>query len=86
MTLRFLLDEDECFLGLANTNEERRKRYRRIVLDGASVSEQQTIRNALARNQLTGNQRFTEEIEMRIGLRVELRGPGRPKVEAKKVK
>ena len=30
------------------------------------------------RNQLTGNHRFVDEIESRIGIRVERRGRGRP--------
>jgi len=35
--------------------------------------------SACSRNQLTGNQRFVDEIEWRIGERVERRGRGRPK-------
>ena len=40
--------------------------------------ELQTIRNALQRGQLTGNTRFTEEVEQLIGKRIEVRAQGRP--------
>ncbi len=37
------------------------------------------IDDSVNRNQLTGDARFVDEIERRIGLRVERRGRGRPK-------
>jgi putative transposase len=37
------------------------------------------VRSACARNQLTGNPRFVDEIEQRIGQRIECRGRGKPK-------
>jgi len=36
------------------------------------------IREALQRGQLTGSTRFIDEIEAAMGLRIELRGQGRP--------
>lgn len=36
------------------------------------------IRGALQRGQLTGNDRFADQVEQIIGRRVEMRGPGRP--------
>ncbi len=36
------------------------------------------IREAVQRNQLTGNDRFIDEINKVIGRRVQRRGPGRP--------
>ncbi len=44
--------------------------------DDISESEKKLIRNAVGRNQLTGNNRFIDEIEMRTGMRVEQRGRG----------
>lgn len=41
------------------------------------------IREGLQRNQLTGNHRFVDEIESRIGMRIEKRGRGRPRHEEK---
>jgi len=39
--------------------------------------------NIMQRNQLTGNHRFVDEIESRIGMRIEKRGRGRPRHEEK---
>ncbi|WP_018879056.1 MULTISPECIES: hypothetical protein [unclassified Thioalkalivibrio] len=36
------------------------------------------MREALQRGQLTGNQRFVDEVEQVIGCRIERRRPGRP--------
>jgi putative transposase len=47
------------------------------------LSESQLIRNALQRNQLTGSSRFVDEVERRIGIRVEHRSQGRPRKEGK---
>jgi len=38
------------------------------------------IRESLQRGQLTGNQRFVDEVARIAGRRVELRRPGRPRV------
>ncbi len=53
--------------------------YRAFVRVGVTENELRTIRSAVQRNQLTGSSRFTDDIEARIGRRVETRGPGRPK-------
>ena len=42
-------------------------------------SESKTIANALRPNQLTGTSRFVDEVEKRLGQRIEQRGPGRPR-------
>tara|TARA_R110002073_G_scaffold303581_1_gene472012 strand:- start:410 stop:556 length:147 start_codon:yes stop_codon:yes gene_type:complete len=39
----------------------------------------QQIHNALERCQLTGTGKFTDEIEKRMGRRIENRGQGRPR-------
>jgi putative transposase len=71
-----ILDQDESYLGLSNPKKE----YRSFVEQGIDDSEYQFIRERLARNQLTGSQRFVEEVERRVGLRIESRGQGRPRV------
>lgn len=55
------------------------KRYAEFVKQGVPRVEKQLIQEAWPRNQLTGDQRFVNEIEKRIGVRVEKRGRGRPK-------
>lgn len=74
-----LLDLDECYMGLASSEDERIRRYKKYVRNGASDRELALLRGSLRRNQLTGDQRFIDEIETRIGIRVEARSRGRPR-------
>ncbi len=75
------LDFDECYLGLADTTKHRQRRYREFVEACGVDSTNDKIRLALDRCQLTGSSYFVDEIERRMGLRVESRGQGRPKNE-----
>lgn len=68
------VDFDTCYLGL----DDRENSYKVFVESGVSKSEQIFIQKALDRNQLTGGGAFVDEIERRIGIRVEHRKPGRP--------
>ncbi|MDM3872260.1 transposase [Porticoccus sp. W117] len=76
-----LLDYDVCYLGLADSPSERLRRYRSYLLNHVSPEELKLIRSGVQRNQLTGNERFVDEIERRLGLRLEQRGRGRPRKE-----
>lgn len=78
------LDSDPCYLRLANRESLRRARYVQFINDGICKTDQTMIQQAIQRNQLTGNQRFADEIERRLGQRVEQRGRGRPKKLAEK--
>jgi putative transposase len=78
-----MLDDDVCYQSLANTNEARRLKYKIFLDNGISESERKLIKNAVGRNQITGNRRFVDEIEMRIGLPIEQPGRGRPSNEIK---
>ena len=73
---RKLLDEG-CALGLISGANEK-NRYQELVLSGMQAGERNLIGRALERNQLTGDSRFVDEIEQRIGVRLENRGRGRP--------
>lgn len=73
------IDDDEAYLGLGHSKEERMQNYRNYLNQPNLVSESKTIANALQRNQLTGTSRFVDEIEKRLGYRIEQRGPGRPR-------
>jgi putative transposase len=44
-----------------------------------SEGDLEPIRHAIQRGQLTGPDAFVEEIEAKLGQRIEFRGPGRPK-------
>lgn len=72
------LDRDPCYLALGDSAALRAERYRQWVDQGYSDQELQLIRQACQRGQLTGNDRFVDEVEAMLGHRVEQRGPGRP--------
>lgn len=76
-----LLDYEGEYLSLGRSDDERKQRYVGFLEAGISSSEQKFIQDSVNRNQLTGNNRFVDEIESRIGLRVERRGRGRPRHE-----
>ena len=57
--------------------------YAEYVLDTIPDYEIKLIREALQRGQLTGGDRFREDIAKRIGIRFSNRGPGRPKKKEK---
>ena len=78
-----MLDKDICYAGLGSTSRERKSRYRVFIEEGIPVTEKRFIDESVNRNQLTGNHRFVDEIERRIGVRVERRGRGRPRNEEK---
>jgi putative transposase len=72
------LDFDVCYLGLSETERGRQTSYRQFVEDQVSEKKDKQIHDALERCQLTGTGKFTDEIEKRMGKRIENRGPGRP--------
>jgi hypothetical protein len=52
-----------------------------FVRQATPVDELQLIRDSLQHGQLTGTNRFIDEVEGIVGLRIEQRGQGRPRVE-----
>jgi putative transposase len=79
------LDIDPCFAGLAETLNDRQKAYAAFVARGMSERELVFIRQAIQRCQLTGSNRFIDEVEERFGHRLEFRGQGRPMKSVKVV-
>ncbi|MCY1279428.1 Transposase IS200 like protein [compost metagenome] len=75
------LDTDPCYETLGATDDERRHQYAAFVKQAVPAGELELIREAIQRNQLTGNRRFVDEVERIVGVRVERRGQGRPKLE-----
>ena len=75
----YWIDNDAVYMGIANNKEERMQRYRDYLNQPGSDNENQLIHTALQRNQLTGSSRFVDEVEKRLGQRIEQRGPGRPR-------
>jgi putative transposase len=81
MTPQDWLDFDPQYLGLAKTAKKRREKYQEFMLATISEEEMARIRGAIQRGQLTGTLKFVEEIEAKMGKRIEFRGQGRPKKE-----
>ena len=73
-----LLDVSDIYKALGKDKATRGIAYQRYVVSGISDEELSTIRTALRRNQITGNQAFKEAIERRTGRRLFSRGRGRP--------
>ena len=74
----FWIDLDPAYFDLADAETERRTRYARFVEQGVPQQELTLMREALQRGQLTGNQRYADEVDQIIGCRIERRRPGRP--------
>ncbi len=77
------LDFDPCYLGLAGSAKKRADKYRDWVAGTIPEGEWELIRQSLQRGQLTGSNRFVDEIEQKIEKRVEFRGQGRPRKAVK---
>jgi putative transposase len=61
-----------------NLSEVEFDTYRDFVAQGSSESETTFISQRLESNRLTGGYPFVEEIELRTGIRMEYKRPGRP--------
>ena len=75
------IDQDPAYLGLSDNEVQRSQRYMDYINGQSIESETQMIQKALQRGQLTGTSRFVEQVERRLGCRIENRGPGRPRRE-----
>jgi len=78
-----VVDFDPLYLGLSSSEKKRQDKYRDYMIGMISEEETDQIRRAIQRGQLTGASRFIDEIEEKLGKRVEFRGPGRPKKPTK---
>jgi putative transposase len=72
------LDRDPGYLSLGGDEAERRRHYREFLLAAIPDGEWKLIREAVQRGQLTGTDRFTQEVAGILGRRIERRGRGRP--------
>ena len=77
------LDLDPFYLGLGKSAAKRAEKYATWLQETIPDSEIKLIREAAQRGQLTANGKFAREISEKIGRRLELRGPGRPKKDKK---
>ncbi len=72
------LDEDPCYLALGEQAVVREARYQEFLRSAIPEGEWALIRVAVQRGQLTGKDRFVDQVEGILGRRVEHRRPGRP--------
>jgi len=77
------LNLDPFYMSLGKTTDERAEEYRRWLRKPVPEEEWKLIREATQRGQLISGKKFTQEISVKLGRRIELRGPGRPKKEKK---
>ncbi len=72
------LDDDPCYLALADNTPQRQERYRQFLHAAIPDGEWGLIREAVQRGHLTGSGRFVDKVEEILGKRIEKRSPGRP--------
>ena len=72
------MDFNESYLSLGKKKRDRQRAYAQYVCDTVSEGEIKLIRDALQRGQLTGSERFRQEVSRRLGIRISNKGPGRP--------
>lgn len=76
------LDLDPFYLSLGRSARERAEKYATWLRATVPDTEWRLIREATQRGQLTANGPFAREISEKLGRRLELRGPGRPRKAA----
>jgi putative transposase len=74
-----IIDPDPAFLALSADESQRKREYKKWVLSSIPDGEWEFIRGAIKRGHLTGTHTLEEEVEERLGIRLEMRRPGRPK-------
>ena len=80
------VDVDACYLSLGNTEEQRIARYKQWVESDVSEQEIKSIREAMQHGHPTGSKLFAESIEKKLGIRLSLNKPGRPRKEIEQIK
>jgi putative transposase len=78
------VDTNPYYLDLATDDQRHSEAYGMFVEDGIPKAELALIRGALQRGQLTGSDRFVDEVESILGLRIESRKQGRPRKKGEK--
>jgi putative transposase len=70
-------------IAFKNLNDISVDHYREFIAQGSSKSEAMFMSQMLESNRLTGGTPFVEEIELRKGIKLEFKRPGRPAKEQK---
>lgn len=80
------MDRDACYLSLGDTQERRIALYKQWVESDVSEHEMKLIRESMQYGHPTGSPLFSESIEKKLGVRLSLNKPGRPKKETEQIK
>ncbi len=78
-----VVDLHPFYLALGSAEEERRQEYVAYVSGTVPEYEFKLINEALQRGQVTGGDRFREELARKLGVRLSNRAPGRPRKSKK---
>lgn len=78
-----LLSPHACYTALSAADDERRMRYRELVLEGVSPHELEAIRRYVQRQRALGSNRFQEQIARQLARRADIGQPGRPRKREK---
>jgi putative transposase len=73
------LDSDPFYLSLGKSTAKRAEKYAARLSETIPESELRLIRETPQRGQLTANEKFVRKISEKLGRRLEIRGPGRPR-------
>jgi putative transposase len=79
-----VVDYDDSYLSLGKNPKERQAAYAQYVCDTVPEGKTRLISGALQRGQLTGSDRFRQEVSKRLGIRISNTSPCRPKKGRKK--
>jgi putative transposase len=74
-----VVDFDKIYKALGENAEARQVAYREYVSDTIPEEEIKLIRDSIQRNQVTGGDRFREQLQKKHKIRLSNRGPGRPR-------
>jgi putative transposase len=74
-----IIDPDPAFLALAADEPQRKRAYEKWVLSSIPEGEWERIRESVERGHLTGTRKLEDEVAERLGVRLEMRKPGRPR-------
>ncbi len=78
-----VVDFSPSYLALGNSISEKQQVYSDYLTETIPDYELKLIREALQRGQVTGGDRFRQEISNRLGIRMSNKGPGRPRKNRK---
>lgn len=77
------LDKPPEYFALGVSEAQRRASYQCYLQEEMPDDEKCQIETAIRRNQLTGDEKFRDDVELLTGIKVSNRGPGRPPKDPK---